>query len=358
MRVGTAELPLHGGECPRWLFKRMTRLGRLIFLVIERDYGTSEFLKRISDPFWFQAFGCVLGFDWHSSGVTTTVCGALKEALGPEDGFVVLGGKGKVSRNTPEEIEKVCEIWNFSTQKMESLIYASRMAAKVDNSVLQDGYQLYHHSFFLTEKGRWAVVQQGMNEEKNYARRYHWIDENVGSFVDEPHAAICCDKKEEVVLNMVAQESEGARKASVEIVRERGSIKVLKDLPQTTLVEYGIKMPKNHFIDLKLYKKLNDLSEFQPKNYEELVSLKGVGPKTIRALALLSDLIYGEKPSWKDPVKYSFAHGGKDGTPFPVDRKVYDESIEILKNAIEEAKLGDYEKTLAIKRLKNYLQTR
>ena len=357
MRVGTAELPLHYGECPKWLFRRMVKLGRLIFLAIERDYGVNEFLKRVSDPFWFQALGCVLGFDWHSSGVTTTVCGALKEALKPEDGLVVLGGKGKISRKTPEEIEKVCEIWNFSSSKVESLIYASRMSAKVDNSVLQDGYQLYHHTFFLTDKGRWAVVQQGMNEEKNYARRYHWIDERVRSFVNEPHAAICCDKKEEKVLNMVAKESEGARKASVEIAKERGSIKSLRNIPQTTLLEYGIKMPREHFIEIGLYKKLTELSEFQPRNYEELVSFKGVGPKTIRALALLSDLIYGEKPSWRDPVKYSFAHGGKDGTPYPVNRKIYDESIEILKNAIEEAKIGNYEKTLAIKRLKNYLQT-
>jgi hypothetical protein len=237
------------------------------------------------------------------------------------------------------------------------LIYSSRMVAKIDNSVLQDGYQLYHHTFFLTDKGRWAVVQQGMNEINRYARRYHWIDEKVESFVNEPHAAICCDIREDKVLNMVAKESEGARKASVEIAREKESVRALKDIPQKMLAEYGLKMPKGHNVDVGLYKKFVQLAEFQPRNYEELIALKGVGPKTIRALALLSDLIYGEKPSWKDPVKYSFAHGGKDGTPYPVDRKVYDESIEILKNAIEEAKIGDYEKARAIKRLKNYLQT-
>jgi len=357
MKTGIADLPLHYGKCPRWLFKKMVKLSRLIFLSIEREYGVNEFLIRISNPFWFQAFGCVLAFDWHSSGLTTTVCGALKESLKAEDGFVVLGGKGKAARKTIEEIESIAKIWNIKEEKVKDLIYASRMSAKVDNSVLQDGYSIYQHSFFLTENGRWAVIQQGMNEEDGYARRYHWIDDNVRSFINEPHLAICCDKIEKQVLDMTAKENENIRKASVDLVKEKNVFGNLKNIKHETLLKYGIKMkmPKDHFIKAELYKKLTDLNEFQPRDYEELVSFKGVGAKTIRALALLSELIYGEKLSWKDPAKYSFAHGGKDGIPYPVDEKVYNDSIEILKNAIEDAKLGNYEKTLAIKRLKGYL---
>ncbi|NIM47133.1 MAG: DUF763 domain-containing protein [Candidatus Aenigmarchaeota archaeon] len=343
MKTGVADLPLHYGSCPRWLFKRMKKLGKAVTEIIVYEFGKDEFLKRISDPFFFQSFSCVLGFDWHSSGVTTTVTGALKEGLkSGELGIVVLGGKGKASRKTPQEIEKLEKIFSLSTSKIEKLKIASRLSAKVDNSALQDGFQLYHHSFFVSEEGKWSVIQQGMNPEIHYARRYHWLSEKVKSFVVEPHLAICCDTKGKA-LNMVAKESEDCRKTSVDLIKDNP-----KKLKKYLLLD------KKHEIDLKNFRGLTNAYEFQPKNYEQLILVKGMGPKSIRALALLSKLIYGKEPSWKDPVKFSFAHGGKDGHPYPVNRKTYDKSIEILKTAVENAKIGNKEKMFAIKRLKDF----
>jgi hypothetical protein len=355
MRTGSCDLPLHHGKAPKWLFERMVTLSRAIFEVIERDFGRDEFLKRLSDPFWFQSLACVLGYDFHSSGTTTVTCGALKEALTVENhGVVFLGGKGKASKKTPEEIEKIGEMWNLSSSKINALVYASKAAAKVDNSLIQDGYQLYHHSFIMAEDGKWAVIQQGMNDASGYARRYHWLSDEVKEFVIEPHVAICCDRKEKIVLNMTAKESEESRKAAVDLVKEAPEKLCisLKDASQTTLTDYGFTMQREHEIDLHMYKKLIDLNDFQPKNYEELIMFKGVGPKTIRALALLSELVYGIAPSWRDPVRFSFAHGGKDGFPYTVDREQYDKSIEILKSAISEAKIGNEEKLKAFRRLK------
>jgi len=355
MRTGIANLPLHSGHTPRWLFERMKKLSREIVRIVVEEFGRDEFLRRISDPFWFQGFSCVIGFDWHSSGTTTVTGGVLKESISPEElGIAVAGGKGKASRKTPEEIERFGEVLSLSTKKTENLKYASRMAAKVDNAALQDGYQLYHHVFIFTEEGKWCVIQQGMNPENRYARRYHWLSDNVKSFVNEPHSAICCDAKTKV-LNMVAAESENARKASVDLVKDN-PIHLKKYLTgQRTLFNYGFTMPRKHYIDLKNFKPLMNAYEFQPKNYEELLMVKGMGPKTIRALALLSDLIYGAEPSWRDPVKYSFAHGGKDRTPYPVDRKTMDKSIEILRTAVEEARVGNKEKLHALKRLKEFI---
>ena len=343
-RTGISDLPLHGGKCPPWLFQRMKKLAGLITEVIVYEYGTDEFLRRISNPYFFQSFGCVLGFDWHSSGLTTTTLGALKESLDPEKhGVVVLGGKGSTSRKTPEEIERVSETFPLSESKIEYLQYASRMVAKVDSAGVQDGYQLYHHSFILSENGDFAVIQQGMNYETKYARRYHWLSEEIGSFVNEPHLAICCDHRGKT-LNMVAKESEESRRASVDLVKD-GLEEVKKYLI----------MGRCHWIDKRIYSKLLDLREFQPRNYEEILAFRGVGPKTIRALALTSKLIYGAEPSWKDPAKFSFARGGKDGTPYPIDRKAYDEGNEILREAIENAKLGKKEKLQAIRRLENFI---
>ncbi len=343
MKTGVADLPLHYGRCPRWLFGRMKKLGKAVTEIIVYEFGKDEFLKRISDPFFFQSFACVLGFDWHSSGVTTTVTGALKEGLKyGELGIVILGGKGKASRKTPQEIEKLENIFSLSSSKIEKLKNASKLSAKVDNSALQDGFQLYHHSFFVSEDGKWSVIQQGMNPEIHYARRYHWLSEKVKSFVVEPHLAICCDTKGKA-LNMIAKESEECRKSSVDLI---------KDNPNN-LKKYLL-LDRKHEIDLKNFRGLNNAYEFQPKNYEQLILVKGMGPKSIRALALLSKLIYGKEPSWKDPVKFSFAHGGKDGYPYPVNRKTYDESIVILKTAVENAKIGNKEKIFAIKRLKDF----
>lgn len=357
MRTGSCDLPLHPGRCPPWLFGRMKKLGGAVTEAIILEYGRDEYLRRLSDPYFFQSLGCALSFDWHSSGLTTTVCGALKEALEESNlGIVFLGGKGKTSKKTPEEIEQTGEQWNLSDSKIRSLVYASRAAAKVDNSLLQDGYQLYHHSFVMAEDGKWAVIQQGMNDLSGYARRYHWLSDAVKDFVVEPQNAICCDRKEEKALNMVSIESGSTRKAAVDLVKEAPERlrAQLKDTKQSLLVDYGLVMRRGHEIDLRLYKKLIDLNEFQPKGYEELAMFKGVGPKTIRALALLSELVYGAKPSWKDPARFSFAHGGKDGVPYPVDREQYDQSIEILKSAVSDAKISSDEKMKALRRLKDF----
>jgi len=322
----------------------MKTLAGLISEAIIIEYGKDEFLKRIANPYFFQSFGCVIGFDWHSSGLTTTTLGALKEALDPEKhGIAVLGGKGFASKKTPNEIERMSEIFPLTEEETDYLKYASRMVAKVDSAAVQDGYQLYHHSFILAENGKWAVIQQGMNEANRYARRYHWLSNELESFVEEPHTAICCDSRSKT-LDMTSKENSELRKISVDLVKD-GFQEVRKYLF----------MGKYHWIDNNVYQKLLDLNEFQPRNFEELLSFQGVGPKTIRALALTSKLIYGTEISWKDPAKFSFARGGKDGTPYPVNRKVYDESNEILRNAIEQAKLGDKEKLNAIKRLETFV---
>ncbi len=364
-KVGITELPLHYGKAPYWLIIRMRRLAEKIITLIIREYGYEELFKRLANPFWFQALSCVLGYDWHSSGTTTVTTAVIKAIARPEElGFAVAGGKGKVSRKTPEEIEKISEIFNLSTKKTEKLVYASRVAAKVDNSLIQAGYPLYHHAFFFTEKGKWVVIQQGMSVEDQTARRYHWISEKVKSFVEEPHAAICCDVKKKDVLDMTAKQSEEARKICVDLVKEgirriRNDLLSLKPIYQKSLREflpgkikeefkvYALKMPKN-----VNWNALKEAYDFQPKDYEELIGLKGIGPATIRGLALVSEIIYGSPPSWRDPVKYSFAYGGKDGVPRPVDRRAMDESIKFLDEVIKEAELKKKEKLEALKRLR------
>lgn len=369
-KTGVANLPLHPGKTPKWLFQRMVKLSKGITDVIVYEYGRDEFLRRISDPFWFQALSCVLGFDYHSSGCTTVTCGALKEAINPEEhGFAICGGKGKISRNTPNEIEVFGELLNISTYKIQELKYSSRMSAKVDNTAIQDGHDLYHHVFLFTEDGKWAVIQQGMNNNTNYARRYHWFSENIDNFILEPHNAIIGERKESNVLNMVSKDSIESQKTCVNLVCDNprhlindwASLTRLSS--QTTLDEWN-SSHKQHYGDRVIcldmprsinWNKMREIYEFQPKNYEELLGIKGVGPKTVRALALISDLIYGDRPSWRDPVKFSFAVGGKDGVPFPVDRKVMDESIEIIRSGVEQAKIGEKEKLYAFKRFKNFI---
>jgi hypothetical protein len=345
----------------------MKLLGGAISEIIVHEYGRQEFLKRLGDPFFLQALGCVLGFDFHSSGLTTTTMGALKEAIKPEElGIAVCGGKGKTSKRTPDEIQKLADIFQISSKKVDKLKYASRMAAKVDNACVQDGYQLYHHTFVLSEDGDWAVVQQGMRGQM--ARRYHWLSEGVQSFVEEPHSGIIGDRSEEVVLDMTARESEEARKASVDLVRDdpKHLLSYIHEEEQRSLDEYferspqalKLVMPISHTIT-KLTKQtisaLQKAYEFQPENYEDLVAMRGIGPKAVRALALVSDLIYGKPPSWRDPVRFSFAHGGKDGIPYPVDRETYQKTIEILDSAIGEAKIGQREKLGAVRRLHEFL---
>jgi len=367
-RTGAARLPLHYGKAPTWLTARMERLAREMATIIIDEYGRIELLKRIADPFWFQALGCVLGYDWHSSGVTTVVTGVLKKAIAPEEqGVAVCGGKGKASRQTPSEIMEIGEKFGFSDSNIEALQYASKMSAKVDNTAVQAGYQLYHHAFVVTEDGEWTVVQQGMCLQDRTARRYHWLSENVQSFVVEPHNAIVGDTKRDAVLDMTAKESEGCRKASVDIAKEKPEKLMRMVIPTNPAYQKSLQewLPKTtekkapfDFLSMPRginWKTLKQIYEFQPRNYEELLALKGVGPATIRGLALVAELIYGEKPSWRDPVKYSFAYGGKDGVPYPVHRKAMDESIQILKQAIQEARIGDKERVYSLQRLRRFV---
>jgi hypothetical protein len=354
MRTGIAHLPLHYGKAPSWLFQRMKQLSREVILFIIDAYGTEETLSRLSDPFWFQAFGCVLGFDWHSSGVTTTVCGALKEGIRGmerELGFYIAGGKGKASRKTPQEIEEIC---NQRSINGTALIYASRMSAKVDSAAVQDGYQIYHHCFFFTSRGDWAVIQQGMNEETRYARRYHWLSTGVKDFVCEPHWAVCCDQRNKG-LNLVALESEKSRQTITELSHEGPEFLITEGKKVNELylpMEHPIPREKIHLE--RLEKIFLQIYEHSPKNFEQLLGLQGVGPKSLRALSLISELIHGVRPSFSDPTRFSFAHGGKDGHPYPVDRQTYDTTIEVLKRAIERARVGDREKMEAIRRLRRF----
>ncbi len=352
-RTGIAQLPLHYGKTPRWLFERMTKLARVITLVIVEEFGPDEVLTRLSDPFWFQAFGCVLGFDWHSSGVTTTVCGALKEGLKDlekDTGIFVAGGKGKVSLRTPLEIEIAAHTYPLRTDA-QKLIYASRVSAKVDNNALQDGYTLYHHAFIFTEKGSWTVIQQGMNPENRFARRYHWLGSKVQDFVCEPHSAICCDYKSRVV-DLVAKDSVEAREG-IALLSTQSPDKTIRELERIQTLT----LPREHQVLIRdlhpqsLKKILISTYERQSPDFQTLLSLHKVGPKTIRALALVSELVYGTPISHRDPARFSFAHGGKDGHPYPVDRKVYDRSIQVLRNAVTRAKVGDREKFSALRRL-------
>lgn len=367
-KSGTADLPLHYGSCPKWLFPRMVKLSKAISEIIIEDYGTNEFLARLSDPYWFQAFGCVLGFDWHSSGLTTTVCGALKEGLKENNSIFIAGGKGKTSRKAIEEISSRGYAINLSGGKIAELSKASRLTAKIDNNAIQDGFNIYHHSFIFDNTGKWTVVQQGMNEMTSYARRYHWLSSivNERSFVNEPHSAICCDMNVNA-LNMTAAESEGARKCSVDLINGNpkhleGFFAKNKNKNQLSLADFSNEsnsfvMPRGHFpkieADMKIMIKAY---EIQPKNYEELVLIKGLGAKTVRALALISELVHGCNVPWRDPCKYSFAHGGKDGWPYPVDKKNYDKSIEILQDALSNAKVGARLKLDAVRRLQQYIK--
>lgn len=348
MKTGTVDLPLHGGKCPPWLFERMRPLSREICRIIIEEHGTKELLRRLSDPMFFQALGCALGFDWHSSGLTTTTCGALKEARLPDFGVFVAGGKGRRSRETLDEIRSACDTTGQDGERMER---ASRLSAKVDSSCIQAGYDLYHHSFLFDGEGNWAVIQQGMNGSSGYARRYHWF--NAGAFVEGPPLDIA-GKREDEALNMVSLRSGEARKASLDFVKDN-PVHLRKYFDgQMRLGDDYTRFPARHHIlgsDLSKgdWQVLEAAYELQPENYEELIAVRGMGRKKIRALALLARLIHGTELDWEDPVKYSFAHGGKDGIPFPVDRGAYDNSIRFLQGVLSDVKTGD--KGRALKRL-------
>ncbi len=369
-RTGVANLPLHRGKAPAWLTGRMLKLSREIANIIVDEYGADAFLKRLSDPYWFQALGCVLGYDWHSSGVTTVLTGLLKHALSPkEHGIAVCGGKGRTSRKTPVEIAEIGEKFGFSEDHVKALTYTSRMVAKVDNAAVQAGYQLYHHAFFLAENGKWAVIQQGMSEKDHSARRYHWLSDTTANLIVEPHNAIVGEVKREKALNMTAKTSEGTRRASVDLAKESPRkylrlFEAARPSHQKSLQEWlpnaEVDLGRLRFETLNMPRQIRWMTmkrvyEFQPRNYEELLSVRGVGPATIRGLALVAELIYGEKPSWVDPVKFSFAYGGKDGVPFPVDREAMDESVQVLRQAVESANVDEKEKLRSLQRLRRFV---
>lgn len=350
--TGVAQLPLHGGKAPAWLFQRMVKLGREIVRLVVEDCGPEEILRRISDPYWFQSFGCVLGFDWHSSGVTTTVCGALKEGLrGTENdlGLFIAGGKGATSRKTPGEIIAAGEKHSLDCNPA-ALVALSRLTAKIDNNAIQDGFQLYHHNFFFTRNGSWAVVQQGMNDR--LARRYHWFSESAPCLTIDPHAAICSDLQVESTLNLVAAASAPAQAVITELSREK---------PETLTAELRklqtLSLPAHHELTVKdlrpdsIEKILLKTYETRAADFETLLAMPGVGAKTLRALALLAEITYGTPASWQDPAKFSFAHGGKDGHPYAVHRKAYDQSIEFLRGTLARAKIDRNEKETSLKRL-------
>ncbi len=395
MKRRVAHLPLHSGKAPPWLFKRMTKLAGAVTMAVVEEFGSAEMLRRLSDPWWFQAFGCVLGFDWHSSGVTTVTCGALKEAaktFGKDLGILVAGGKGATSRKTPQEFADAGDRHAIATG--ERLVYASRMSAKVDSAAVQDGFGIYHHSFFFTPEGQWCVVQQGMDEKSGWARRYHWLAESVEDFVCEPHAAVedladcpsaatasqgAGTERQLMLLNMVAEEADANRRASAALLREPsgwllGEIERLTEGP--TLFA-----PARHPVlsldvnEKRLKSILVNAHEQHPQDFETLLGLAGVGPATIRSLSLLAEIIFQAPPSHRDPTQrrsevlegsvekpdygaeprrwadYSHAHGGKDGTPFPVDRATYDRNITVLTDAVRKARLGENDKFEALRRL-------
>ena len=334
----------------------MVQLAPAIAEVMVLEHGRGEFLRRLSDPYWFQAFGCVLGFDWHSSGVTTTVCGALKEGLarhGCELGIFVAGGKGKVSRRTPIEL---IDYGIRTGVDGARLAYNSRMAAKVDSAAIQDGFGIYHHSFFVTTDGEWAVVQQGMRGNEGTARRYHWLGSGVKDFVNEPHAANASDTAGETVLNMVAAESSPARDVSTDFARQEPRL-IDKEIARVITMA----LPTRHWVDIRkdvnpahLRKVLLSTYEASPRNFEQLLAIPGVGPKSVRALALVADVVYGSPASMRDPARFSFAHGGKDGHPYPVNRQVYDQSVDWLRDAVSRAKMGHSDRLKAFQRLSEF----
>lgn len=347
-RTGYADLPLHHGRVPSWLAERMTRLGGAIVEALILEYGKSEVLKRLSDPLWFQAFGTVLGMDWHSSGITTSVMGALKKAINPishELGIYVCGGRGKHSLKTPDELLKIADKTGLDG---DALVRSSRLAAKVDNTAVQDGFQLYLHTFVLTREGEWAVVQQGMNDDNGMARRYHWHSSSMQSFLNEPHAGVC-GVNQGMILNLTDGNATATRNSIIEISSEE-PVKMLDEIRKIT-------MPRHHEVrseDVNLKRLgavLTVAHELKPDNFEELLLLKGVGPRTIQSLTLVSEVIHGTPSRFADPARFSFAHGGKDGHPFPVPLKVYDETIKVLKTSVEKAKVGLTEKQQAIKQL-------
>jgi hypothetical protein len=351
-RSGVADLPLHGGRVPQWLAERMTKLGTAISEAIVADYGSTDFLSRLSDPFWFQALGAVMGMDWHSSGITTSVMGALKRGLAPradELGIYICGGRGRFSRNTPQELRSIAERRGFDG---DALVRHSRLTARIDNNAIADGFQIYLHSFIVTSNGEWAVVQQGLNDRSGMARRYHWHSAAVHDFVAEPHTGIV-GENQGTIMNLVDAQAKPAQTALLDIAREK---------PETTLnAARHLRLPEVHEvragdIDLKrLGAVLAVAYERDLHQFAELLLLEKLGPRTLQSLALIAEVVHGAPSRFSDPARFSFAHGGKDRHPFPVPLKTYDESLNCLRTALDAAKLGGREKLDGFSRLERFV---
>ena len=362
-RSGSADLPLHSGRVPVWLGERMTNLGTVIAEAILLHYGRDEFLRRLAHPFWFQSFGAVMGMDWHSSGITTSVIGALKRGLNPrasELGLHVCGGRGRHSRQTPGELSAAGERAGFDGAALGQV---SRLVAKVDSAAVQDGFDLYLHGFIVTDDGQWTIVQQGMNDSSRTARRYHWLSEGLQSFIDSPHSAIEGDTVGAIV-NLTDRRAAASRAAQLELlaclgpeglVREAALLRAPRPEPQPTLPH--LVLPSRHDVtsgDLvlrRLHASLTAAAKAGPEDFAQLLQVPGVGPRTVRSLAMVAEVVHGTPCRFSDPARFSLAHGGKDGHPFPVPLKVYDKTITLLKSAVQQAKLGHDEKLSAIRRL-------
>jgi hypothetical protein len=369
-RSGSADLPLHGGAVPKWLADRMTRLGAVMAEAIVHHYGRDELLRRLAHPFWFQSFGAVMGMDWHSSGITTSVIGALKRGLTPlagELGIHVCGGRGKHSRRTPEELVAIGDRVGFDGS---ALATASRLVAKVDSAAVQDGFDLYLHGFIVTDEGRWVVVQQGMNGDRKQARRYHWLSEGLTSFVAEPHAAIE-GAGQGTIVNLTDRRAEASRRIQVDMLETLGPERIAREfarlqsrppepmepeVPEQLLLPHLV-MPNHHdvrpsdVIARRLHGNLAAAVEQGPSDFSKLLLVPGVGQRTVRALAMVAEVLHGAPYRFTDPARFSFAHGGKDRHPFPVPIRVYDQTIAVLKSAVQKAKLGRDEELGALKRL-------
>jgi uncharacterized protein len=369
-RTGSADLPLHGGHVPRWLADRMTRLGAVMSQAIVHHYGRDEFLRRLAHPFWFQSFGAVMGMDWHSSGITTSVIGALKRGLTPlagELGIHVCGGRGKHSRQTPRELTAIGERVGFDGA---ALAQASRLVAKVDSAAVQDGFDLYLHGFVVTDDGRWVVVQQGMNGDNKQARRYHWLSEGMTSFIEAPHAAIDGMGQGEII-NLTDRRAEASRRGQVAMLQSLGPDRIVREasklnarsspskspaMTEQMLLPH-LAMPAHHevrpsdVLARRLHGSLAAAADRGPSDFSELLLVPGVGARTVLALAMVAEVVHGAPCRFADPARFSFAHGGKDRHPFPVPLRVYDQTIRVLKSAVQNAGLGREEQLGAIKRL-------
>lgn len=366
-RAGSADLPLHHGRVPAWLGQRMAKLGAVITEAIVHHYGRDEFLRRLAHPFWFQSFGAVMGMDWHSSGITTSVIGALKRGLGPlsgELGLHVCGGRGSHSRATPQELIAIGERTGLDGT---ALAKASRLVAKVDSAAVQDGFELYLHGFILAEDGKWVVVQQGMNGDTRYARRYHWLSEDLKSFIDQPHSAIE-GRNQGKIVNLTDHRAAASRQGQLHLLRDLGPDRIIREVaslegknsaaapPDAPFLPHLV-MPAHHEVRSKdvlirrLHGALSAAADRAPDDFAELLLVPGVGGRTVESLAMVAEVIHGAPCRFADPARFSLSHGGKDRHPYPVPTLVYDQTIAVLKSAIEKAKLGNDERLDALRRL-------